>query len=284
MAAQLLWPGNAKTAVLVSVLLESWDEGLAHAYFPRTTPLKAGTRDLGAIQWSEYGGEEGVWRLMRLIERNGRRANAFCNALSAERYPDAIGQMRKFEYEIAGHGYAQNEFLCEMDVTGQQKTIRKCLDILERVSGCRPVGWATPMYGGDAATPELLAAEGIHWHCDMVKGSSPRIDVRPSGTMVAIPWSEFVDNRVLRGNPRDFFDVYKHSFEFLHNEETMSLMHVAVHAHHGGRPLMSAMLNEILKYLGAHKDVWFATCSDLAAWVRQQDPNDLSYRARFFGI
>ena len=93
-----------------------------------------------------------------------------------------------------------------------------------------------------------------------------------------------MDNRVLRGNPRDFFDVYKHSFEFLHNEETMSLMHVAVHAHHGGRPLMSAMLNEILKYLGAHKDVWFATCSDLAAWVRQQDPNDLSYRARFFGI
>ncbi|MSQ70065.1 MAG: hypothetical protein EXR27_02090 [Betaproteobacteria bacterium] len=284
MNAPLLWPNNARIAVLTSMLLETWAEGRSPTYFPRTTPLKAGTRDVAGIQWSEYGGKEGVWRLMRTLERNGRRATAFCNGLSAERYPDAIAQMARAGHEVAAHGYAQNEYLCEMDAAGQRQTMRKTLDALEHASGKRPIGWVTPVYGGDAGTPDLLAAEGLQWHCDVLDSSSPRIDVRPGGTMVAIPWSEFVDNRVLRSSPRDYFDVYKHSFDFLHAEETMGMMHIGIHAHFGGRPLVSAMLRDILQYLAGFKDVWFPTCGELAAWVRQQDPQALSYRARFFGV
>ena len=284
MRAPLLWPNNARTAVLVSVLLETWAEGRSPTYFPRTTPLKAGARDVAGIQWSEYGGKEGIWRLMRTIGRNGRRATAFCNGLSAERYPDAVAQMTRAGHEVAAHGYAQSEYLHEMAPARQRQAIQQTLDALERASGKRPAGWLTPVYGGDAGTPDLLAAEGIQWHCDVLDSSSPRIDARPEGSMVAIPWSEFVDNRVLRSSPRDYFDVYKHTFDFLHAEETMGMVHIGIHAHFGGRPLVSAMLHEVLQYLAGFNDVWFTTCGDLAAWVRQQDPAALSYRARFFGI
>jgi peptidoglycan/xylan/chitin deacetylase (PgdA/CDA1 family) len=282
MNAPLRWPNNARTAVLVSVLLETWADGRSPTYFPRTTPLKAGARDVAGIQWSEYGGKEGVWRLMRIIERNQIRATGFCNGLSAERYPEAVSQLVRSGHDIAAHGYAQSEYLYEMDPPRQRQAIQQTLDALEKASGKRPTGWLTPVYGGDAGTPDLLAEAGIQWHCDILDSSSPRIDARPNGTMVGIPWSEFVDNRVLRSSPRDYFDVYKGMFDFLHKEEPMGMMHIGIHSHFGGRPLVAAVFHEILQYLRGFDDVWFPTCGELADWARNQDPAALSYKARFF--
>ena len=45
---------------------------------------------------------------------------------------------------------------------------------------------------------------------------------------------------------------------------------------------VTAMLREILAYIGGFKDVWFTTCGGLAAHVRD-DPARFSYRARFYG-
>jgi hypothetical protein len=51
-----VWPGGKSIAVLVSILFETWSDGKGPSYFPRTTPLKPGTVDHGAIQWAQYGG------------------------------------------------------------------------------------------------------------------------------------------------------------------------------------------------------------------------------------
>lgn len=42
-------------AVLVSIPFETWSDGKGPSYFPRTTPLKPGTVDRGAIQWALPG-------------------------------------------------------------------------------------------------------------------------------------------------------------------------------------------------------------------------------------
>src|SRR4029077_635403 len=64
-AQNVSWPGGKPIAVLVSILFETWSDGKAPSYFPRTTPLKPGTVDRGAIQWAQYGGNEGLWRILR---------------------------------------------------------------------------------------------------------------------------------------------------------------------------------------------------------------------------
>jgi hypothetical protein len=61
------WPGGRRVAVIVSLLLESWSEGKAPSYFPRTTPLKEGVADLAGVSWSQFGGNEGIWRLTRIL-------------------------------------------------------------------------------------------------------------------------------------------------------------------------------------------------------------------------
>ena len=58
------------------------------------------------------------------------------------------------------------------------------------------------------------------------------------------------------GSPRDFLNVYKDTFDFLYRSEAPEMINLTVHAHFGGRPMMSAMLTEILRYLKGFSKVW----------------------------
>ncbi len=275
MSAALTWPGGKRVAVLVGVLLESWSAGKSPSYFTRTTPLKPGALDHAGMQWAQYGGKEGIWRLLRVMAAHEIKATVFCNALTAELYPDAVQAVIRAGHDIAAHGYSQDQYLLDMSPEQQRASIRKCLDILERIGGRRPDGWATQVYSWNDATAEALAAEGVKWHADALDTSLPRRQRTASGMLVALPWCEFVDNRVLRASPRDFFDVYKGSLDFLREREPMSLLHIAVHSHFGGRPLMSAVFDEVLGYCRSFADVWFPRHGELVQWFAGQNIDEI---------
>jgi peptidoglycan/xylan/chitin deacetylase (PgdA/CDA1 family) len=276
------WPQGKRIAVIVSVLLENWTAGKSPTYFPRTTPLAPGMIDHAGIEWSHYGGKEGVWRILKVLERAGVRATVFANALSAELYPQAIKAAVASGHDIAAHAYAQDQYLSAMSVPEQQATIRNSLDIIERAGARRPQGWASSVYSWTDATVELLVREGLRWHADALDASMPSVQVTPSGSIVALPWCEFVDNRVLRASPRDYYDVYRDSFDYLYAAEPMGLLHLAVHSHFGGRPLIAAQLDKLLRYFAGFSDVWMPRHGELVDWFIAAKPGDLSYRQRFF--
>ena len=56
---------------------------------------------------------------------------------------------------------------------------------------------------------------------------------------MALPHSDFADHRVLRGNPRDWYDVYRDTFDYLYYNEPTSYLNITVHCHFGGRPLIA---------------------------------------------
>lgn len=90
------------------------------------------------------------------------------------------------------------------------------------------------------------------------------------GRIVALRHSDFTDNRVLRGSPRDFFQVYKDTFDFLYRTEPASIINLTVHAHFVARPPLAAMLAEALEYMQRHSGVWFARHDEVAAWVMKK--------------
>lgn len=280
--AVLTWPDGKRVAVLVSVLLENWSEGRSPSYFPRTTPLRPGAIDHAAIEWSHYGGREGVWRTLRVLQRAEVKATVFANALSAELYPDALQAAIAAGHDVAAHGYSQDRGLSDLAREAQRQTIRDVLDTIERATGRRPDGWASPVYSFTPDTPAALAAEGVRWHAEALDASLPKLVATDAGHIVALPWSEFVDNRVLRASPRDFHDVYKDAFDFLYDTEPMGLLHLAVHSHFGGRPLIAAQLAKLLRYFRGFPDVWLVRHAALVDWYLAALPGDLSYRRRFF--
>src|ERR1700733_9247543 len=122
-ASQFSWPHGKRVAVLISLLLESWAEGKSPSYFTRTAPLRGGAVDHAGVQWSTYGGKEGIWRLVRTLDLCHPRGSVFCNARSAELYPDAVKQIVKSGHLVEGHGYSQDQYLLEMTPEVQKATI-----------------------------------------------------------------------------------------------------------------------------------------------------------------
>ena len=261
------WPNGARIAVLVTVMFETWSEGKAPSYSPMTTSLKPGTVDRLGISWSEYGGKTGIWRIMKVLDESGVKATVCLSGRSAELYSGAVKELHKKEHELAGHSYTQDLILPYLSPEEEREVIRKCCRIIEKTVGLRPVGWFSPVAAPTEHTAEYLSEEGCLWHGDYNDTDLPYPLKTAKGILVAIPHSDFTDNRVLRGSPRDFYQVYKDTFDFLYRTETMGMINLTVHAHFGGRPLMSAMLAEILQYMKGFPNVWFARHDEIARWV-----------------
>jgi peptidoglycan/xylan/chitin deacetylase (PgdA/CDA1 family) len=261
------WPGNQKLTVMVTVMFEIWSEGKAPPYSPMTTSLKPGTADLLGISWSEYGGKTGIWRFMRIFAETDVKATVCVNAKAAEVFPEAVKKLASAGHEIAGHSYTQDLILPYLSEGEEKEIIQRCKRIIERTVGITPVGWFSPVAAPTLHTADLLAREGFLWHGDYNDTDLPYVRETAYGKLIAIAHSDFTDNRTLRSSPRDFYNVYKDTFAYLYRHEAPSLINLTVHAHFGGRPMMAAMLDELLRYMRGFPDVWFARHDEVARWT-----------------
>jgi peptidoglycan/xylan/chitin deacetylase (PgdA/CDA1 family) len=261
------WPDGRRIAVTMTAMLETWSEGKPPPYGVQATPLKAGTIDHGGIAWGSYGGKVGVWRIIELMSRNKMRGTFCVNARCAELYPDAVAQIVKSGHDVAGHGYLQDQLLAYMTPEEERTTIRRCLELLEKVSGQRPAGWISPVLAYTEHTRRFLIEEKLLWHGDGRDSDLPNVVETSGGSIVHIPASDFTDNRVLRASPMDLWDVYKETFDYLYWNEPPALLALSMHCHFGGRPLISAIVEKILKYMAQYPDVWFASYGEIARWA-----------------
>jgi peptidoglycan/xylan/chitin deacetylase (PgdA/CDA1 family) len=267
------WPNKARMAVMVTVMFETWPEGKAPPYSPMASPLRDGVTDLQGISWAEYGGETGVWRLAEIFAKFGIHATFATNARAVERYPEAVRALVQAGHEIAGHSYTQDMIVAYMTPEREREVIRQCTDIIGNATGKRPVGWASPRMTASPSTAEFLAEEGYRWHGDYNNTDLPYMVRTGKGDLVALMHSDFTDNRVMRGSPRQFLDVYRDSFDFLYNTGKAEILNLTMHTHFGGRPPLAAMLAQILEHIGRFDDVWFPRHDEVADWVFKQIGN-----------
>lgn len=280
---KLKWPNGKRLAVSVCAMLEVWSEGKAPQYSTQTTSLKAGTVNHSGINWSLYGGRTGVWRLLRLFNTHKIPATFLPNAAAIEMFPEAISAIVKSGHTLGGHGYFQDQLLTYLTPDEQRDLIEKCLATFEKHTGKRPEGWMSSVLAYTPETHGLLAQAGIKWHLDSKDTDLPKIVDTNGGPIVAMPSSDFADNRVLRASTMDYFDVYKETFDYLYRNEETALLGLSLHCHFGGRPLVSAVLDKLLTYFAQFPDVWFASHADLAQWALDGNIRDQgSYANRFF--
>ena len=261
------WPDGKRIAVTMTAMLETWSEGKPPPYGVQATPLKPGTIDHGGIAWGSYGGKVGVWRIIELMSRNKMRGTFCVNARCAELFPEAVAQIVKSGHDVAGHGYVQDQLLAYLTPEEERATIRGCLDLLEKVSGQRPLGWLSPVLAYTEHTRRFLIEEKLLWHGDGRDSDLPTVVETSGGSIVHVPASDFTDNRVLRASPMDLWDVYKETFDYLYWNEAPALLALSMHCHFGGRPLISAIMEKILKYMAQYPDVWFASYGEIARWA-----------------
>jgi hypothetical protein len=143
-------------------------------------------------------------------------------------------------------------------------------------------GWASPVVAFTPETAGFLAKAGLTWTTDVTYVDLP-IKIRtPHGIIAGVPTTDFSDNRVLRANPRDFLDAHRGTVDYLLQNEPMGLHVLVLHCQFGGRPLMTAVIQELLESIKRSPDIWFATHAELARWALAAEVDEHSYRDRFF--
>ncbi len=154
-------------ALVVNIMFEQWDPGVAPGLGPMGNPLPGGALDHQAISWADYGWRTGVWSALELLEREGVRATFYASGILAETAPDALRAITRAGHELAGHNWAQNRIPAMIDAAAEAEEIARCTSAIERVSGVRPSGWISPRCTPSASTSQLLAAAGYTWHGDV---------------------------------------------------------------------------------------------------------------------
>jgi peptidoglycan/xylan/chitin deacetylase (PgdA/CDA1 family) len=267
MGKSFSWPNNARIVVAMTCLMENWSGDKGPPFSVQTTGLKPGTHDRAAMTWGHYGSRNGVWRLLKILNENKVPSTFVSNAYSMEIAPAAVEHMLKTGHEIAAHSYTQDALMAYLSPDEEKAIIQKCVDVFKKMTGAPPKGWLSPVLAPTAETERLVAEAGMLWYGDYNNIDLPFVVNTKGGPLVAFPHTDFADHRVLRANPRDWFEVYKDTFDYLYANEPNSLLNVTVHCHFGGRPLMAAQVDRILKYLRGFPGVWFARHDELAQWV-----------------
>jgi peptidoglycan/xylan/chitin deacetylase (PgdA/CDA1 family) len=285
------WPGGARLAVNVVVNYEEGSERNPLEGDRDVEPLvdsryvvPPGERDLHMESSYEYGSRVGVWRVLRALDELEISPTVFACGMALERNPEAVAAFVERGCDVAGHGY---RWIPHMSFTPaeQEADIRRCLDVIEAMTGQRARGW----FGrapNTVHTRRLLAEAGLLYDSGSVSDDLPYFTDVGGRPFLVVPYSLDVnDVRFWKGElvTGDQFESYvRDSFEVLYAEsaETPRMMSIGLHPRIVGRPGRLAALRRVLTHIHGHDGVWFAKRDEIArVWVEQFGPDDLWNRA-----
>ncbi len=265
-------PGGARLVLWTIVNLEVWD--IARAMARQVLPPPTGQvllPDVPNWSWHEYGMRVGVWRFFRLYERLGIRPTLAINARVCLDYERVAAQARDAGWEFMGHAYEQMPI---HKVEDQRDMVHRSMDLLERFSGRRPVGWLGPGLTQTLDTPEILAGAGVRYIGDWVWDDEPGEIATGNGPLVTLPYTVELNDipmmLVQHHESPHWLQRCRDAFDRLYaeGEERAKIMAVAIHPYISGQPHRIRYLEEVYDYANGHPGVLHWNGAEILDWYR----------------
>ena len=265
-------PGGARIVFWSIVNLEVWDIGkpMARQVLPAPTgqPMLP---DVPNWSWHEYGMRVGVWRFFDLYRRLGIRPTLSINARVCEDYRRVAEEAKKAGWEFMGHSYEQGPIHKEPDQAGM---IARSMDILEKFTGKRPVGWLGPGLTETYETPELLAAAGVKYIGDWVYDDEPTTIRTANGPLVTLPYSVELNDipmMIVQHHESDY--LLKRTIDqfdrlYAESEHRAKFVALAIHPYISGQPHRIKYLEQIYDYVNQHEGVLHWNGEQIYDWYK----------------
>ena len=284
------WPGAARLALNFVLNYEEGAEynvleGDAHSEILLSElsglePL-AGTRDLNIESAYEYGSRVGVWRCLRVFGDRGVPITVYAVGLALEKNPAVADVIKAAGYDVVAHGWRWIDYR-KVGEEVEREHIRRCVEIIERLTGERPIGWYTGR--PSLNTRRLVVAEGgFLYDCDAYNDELPYwvgVDGKPH--LVICHSLDTNDSRFSRAQGFDLGEEWltymRDAFDALYAEgaEYPRFMTIAVHARLIGRPGRIGALERLLDHILAFDDVWVCRRNEIAQhWYEHHPYADL---------
>jgi len=263
-------PNGARLVFWTIVNLEVWD--IARPMARQVLPAPTGQSllpDVPNWSWHEYGMRVGVWRFFRLFRELGIRPTLSINARVCEDYARVAQEAKDQGWEFMGHAYEQGPIHLIKD---QRAMIHRTLEILERFTGTRPLGWLGPGLTQTLETPDLLAEAGIRYIGDWVYDDEPTIIRTRHGPLVTLPYTvELNDIPMMLVQHHESEYLLRRAidqFDRLYEEgkERAKIFSLAIHPYISGQPHRIKYLEKIYEYARRFEGVEFWTGAQILQW------------------
>lgn len=221
----------------------------------------------------EYGPRIGVPRLLGLLDHLEVPATFFIPGYIAEQHPRMVGAIIARGHEVGLHGYL-HEKLAYLSEAEEEDILLRCIDILERHTGSRPLGFRAPWFEINPWTPALLARHGIHYCASAMGDDVPYFHdnglVEIPGQWLLEDWEQFAFNAdpawgFIPENCAKVFDLWWREFEAMHDFGCCFVL--TLHPWLSGRPSRVRLLEDIVRGMQEKGGVWFARGREIAGYV-----------------
>ena len=284
------WPGGARVAVQFVLNYEEGgencvlhgDEGSERFLSEIIGAESFPARHLSMESIYEYGSRSGVWRILREFEKRGLPLTVFGVSMALERHPELTQALVGLGHEIACHGWRWIHYQ-SMDEATEREHMKRGIEIIERLTGEKPLGWYT---GRDSPnTRRLLLDEGgflydsDYYGDDLPFWTEVTLSDGLAKPHLIVPYT--LDTNDMRfatpqgfNTAEQFFTYLRDAFDVLYEEggDSPKMLSIGMHCRLLGRPSRFRALQRFLDHIQSHDKVWITRRIDIARHWHEHHP------------
>jgi peptidoglycan/xylan/chitin deacetylase (PgdA/CDA1 family) len=240
-----------------------------------------------ALSRGAYGANEGVPRILKLLDRYQLPATFFIPGDTADRHPKETRNIAAAGHEIGHHGYC-HEPPHTLDEREEETMLERGLDALDRIVRCKPRGYRSPSWELSKNTYRLLVKYGFDYDASQLAWDRPYW-VEDGGNrtnIVEVPGAwELTDSAHFLYTLLPVYlagmsaaskveEIWRGDFDGAYAEGGDICYVLTMHPQIIGRYHRIAMLERVLKYILGHPGVWFAQMSEIADDLRRRQSGE----------
>ncbi|HWY46206.1 MAG TPA: polysaccharide deacetylase [Bryobacteraceae bacterium] len=227
-----------------------------------------------ALSQGVYAYQEGVPRILALLEKYGIHCTFFIPGMIIERQRKVVCDIHSAGHEIAHHSYS-HRWLQDMEEADERQEFEKTTELIKGVTGSKPLGWRSPAGEFSKNTMRLLLEYEFLYSSNFFDRDQPykHIVNGKKTNLIEFPFAWVLDDapfflysiqltgRVMMP-PSAVFEHWSAEFDQLYAERKAFVL--AMHPQIIGRPSRITLLERLIQHIQRHPDIQFYRCDQLA--------------------
>ncbi len=254
-----------------------------------------------------FSAKRGVPRLLEMFRRYRITTTWHITGHSIESFPRAAEMVVRDGHEIGLHGYAHENPL-SMSRAQETDVLDRSIELIEKLTGKRPVGYSAPWWELSPHTIDLLLSRGILYDASMMeddffpfylrKGDRwTKIDYSRNAADWMKPWQAGTEVDLvgipaswhLTDSPATIFikkfpnshgwvtgqalgQIWQDQFDWVYRHHDYAVFPVSMHPDTAAKPHVLAMVERCLDHMLSHSGVRMVTMAEMAADFRKRAP------------
>lgn len=265
------WPHNKQCAVMIT-----FDFDAETMWLSRDT---SNAKRPALISHGTYAAKIAIPEILKILQSYRMPSTFFVPGWTAENHTARVADILAAGHEVGHHGYLH--FWPEIDKPeDERREIEMGLEALHRHLGIRPRGYRCPAGETTDRLIPMLQSYGFSYDSSFMDDIHPYVHKHQgqSTDVVEIPWHWSLDDvpytvyslrgqRAIQTNEH-ILTIWQEEFDQYYRRG--ALFDLILHPQAIGRPSRLELLRRFIEFVQSYSDVWFATGSEVADHVLEQ--------------